>query len=42
MSRVDRLKFEQIKKEHRLKVQFAEYPTMLIKMINNCIRDPSK
>ena len=30
-----------MKKQHKLKVTFAEYPTMLIKMITNCLKDPS-
>ena len=41
MGSVDKFKFEEIRKQQRLKVQFSEYPTMLIKMINNCLRDPS-
>ena len=40
--RIDKYKFEEIKKVHKLKMPFGEYPTMLIKMINNCIKDPSK
>jgi hypothetical protein len=30
-----------LKKQHKLKVNFAEYPTMLIKMITNCLKDPT-
>lgn len=40
IDRIDKYKFEEVRKLHRLKVSFAEYPTMLIKMINNCIKDP--
>ena len=39
--RVDHIRFDDIRKLHRLKITFGEYPTMLIKMINNCIRDPT-
>jgi hypothetical protein len=40
MDSLDKYKFEETKKANKLKVSFAEYPTMLIKMINNCIKDP--
>lgn len=39
---IDKYKFEEAKRAQRLKVNFIDYPTMLIKMINNCIKDPQK
>lgn len=39
---MDKYKFEEVKRAQKLKVTFQEYPTMLIKMINNCIKDPAK
>jgi hypothetical protein len=40
--RIDKFKFEEIKLLQKLKCSFAEYPTMLIKMINGCLKDPQK
>lgn len=37
---VDKVKFEEIRRANKLKVSFEDYPTMLIKMLNNCIKDP--
>ena len=40
--RIDKYRFDELKKANRLKLNFVDYPTMLIKMINNCIKDPTK
>jgi len=40
-TRIDKYRFEELKKANRLKLGFGDYPTMLIKMINNCIKDPT-
>ena len=39
---VDEEKFYELRKELKLKIGMDEYPTMLIKMLNNCIKDPQK
>jgi hypothetical protein len=41
-NRMDAKKFAELKKSLKLKVNYAEYPTMLIKMFNNCIKDSIK
>jgi hypothetical protein len=38
---MNKSKFEDLKKQLKLKVSFSDYPTMLIKMLTNAIRDPS-
>ena len=38
---VDKLIFEHLKTQLDLKCTFPEYPTMLIKLFNNALRDPS-
>ncbi|CDW73335.1 UNKNOWN [Stylonychia lemnae] len=37
--KVDLQNFEELKKELKLKINFSDYATMLIKMLNNCIKD---
>ena len=40
--RVDEKQFKEIKKQLKLKVDFPEYATLLIKQFNNAIKEPSK
>jgi hypothetical protein len=34
--------FKTVRQEQKLKVEFSEYAAILIRMFNNCIREPYK
>ena len=40
--REDDLSFSELKKKLKLKVNFPDYPTVLIKMFNNSMKDPNR
>lgn len=37
---LDAQKFEEVQKAQRLMVEFNDYPSVLMRMLNNCIREP--